>query len=74
MPDTSDMSDTCKNIEEHNPNNLIFDNIIDYILNNLVVTELFIRGWKVNISLAFNTQSYFDELKKCLTKLYALFY
>ena len=30
---------------------------------NPIVTELFIRGGKLNISLVFNTQSYFAVLK-----------
>ena len=30
---------------------------------NLIVTELFIRGRKSNISLVFDTQSYFDAPK-----------
>ena len=41
----------------------IFDDMIADILNNKklnpVVTELFIRGRKLNISLVFITQSYF---------------
>ena len=42
---------------------IIFDDMIaDMLINkklNLVVTELFIRGRKLNISLVFITQSYF---------------
>ena len=42
---------------------IIFDDMIaDMLINkklNLVVTELFIRGRKLNISLVFTTQSYF---------------
>lgn len=30
---------------------------------NPIVTELWIRGWKLNISLVFMTQSYFKVLK-----------
>ena len=40
--------------------------IADMINNkklNPVVTELFIRGRKLNISIAFTTQSYFKVLK-----------
>ena len=40
--------------------------IADMIHNiklNLVVTELFIRGRKLNISVAFITQSYFEVPK-----------
>ena len=58
------MEDTYKNIEEYNPNRkgiklIVFDNIIAGMLSNKelnsVVTEIFIRGRKVNISLAFIT-------------------
>ena len=40
--------------------------IVDVIQNkklNSIVTELFIRGRKINISLVFNTQSYFKVPK-----------
>ena len=62
------MDDIYKNIEEYNPNKkqkilVIFNDIIaDMISNkklNSIVTELFIRGRKLNISLVFITQSYF---------------
>ena len=55
-------------IEEYNPNKkhkifIIFDNvIIDMISNkslNPIVTELFIRGRKLDIYFIFITQSYF---------------
>ena len=51
---------------------------------NLIVTELFIRGTKLNISLFFVTESYFKVpkdigfkdfikiYKKCTAKLYSL--
>ena len=57
-----------KNIEEYNPNKkckliIIFDDMIADMLSNKklnpVVTELFIRIRKLNISLVFITQSYF---------------
>ena len=57
-----------KNIEEYNPNKkrkilIIFDDmIVDMLSNkrlNLIVTELFIRGRKLNVSLVFIAQSYF---------------
>ena len=60
------------NIEEHNQNkkrkivNVFYDMIADMLNNkklNLVVTELFIRGRELSISLVFITQSYFDVLK-----------
>ena len=62
------MDDIYKNIEECNPNKkcrilTVFDNIIADILNNKkinpIVTELSIRGRKLNISLVFITQPYF---------------
>ena len=57
-----------KNIEEYNPNKkqkvlIVFDDMIVDILSNKklnpIVTELFIRGIKLNISIVFITQSYF---------------
>ena len=65
------MKDVYKNIDEHNVNKerkilIVFDDIIVDMLNNKklnsVVTELFIRGIKLNISLVFITQSYFKVL------------
>ena len=62
------MEDIYTNIEEYNPNKkrkilIVFDDIIaDMISNeklNRIVTELFIRGRNLNISLVFITQSYF---------------
>ena len=62
------MHDFYKNIDEYNLNKenkrLIFfdDMIADMIHNkklNSIVTELFIRGRKLNISLVFITESYF---------------
>ena len=61
-----------KNIEDYNPIKkrkiLIFfdDMIADMINNNKLnptVTELFIRGRKLNISIVFITQSYFKVPK-----------
>ena len=61
-----------KNTEECNRNKkqkilIVFDDMIADILSNKklnpIVTELFIRGGKLNISLSFVTQSYFDVLK-----------
>ena len=54
-----------KNIEERKRKILIvFDGLIAYMLSNkklnTKVTELSIRGRKLNISLAFITQSYFE--------------
>ena len=62
------MDDIYKNIEEYNPNKkqkilIVFDDMIAYMLSNKklnpLVTELFIRGRKLNISLVFITQSDF---------------
>ena len=62
------MHDVYKDIDEYNPDKenkilIVFDDMIaDMIHNkklNSVVTELFIRGRKLNISLVFITQSYF---------------
>ena len=63
------MQDVHKNIEDYNPIKkrkilIVFDNMIaDMISNNRlnpIVTELFIRGRKLNISIVFITQSYFQ--------------
>ena len=56
-----------KNVEEYNIGKkhkiLVFDDIIADMINNKrlnpVVTRLFIRDIKSNISIAFITQSYF---------------
>ena len=65
---SSDMDDIYKNIERCNPNRkrkilIVFDDMISDMLSNKklnpIVTELFIRGRKLNISLVFITQSYF---------------
>ena len=62
------MDDLYKNIEEYIPDKkrkilIVFDDIVSNILNNRklnpIVTELFVRGRKLNISLVFITQSYF---------------
>ena len=66
------MHDVYENIDDYNvykdPKILIvFDNMIaDMIQNkkrNSIVTEFFIRGRKINISLAFVTKSYFKVPK-----------
>ena len=75
----NDMHDVYKNINYYNPNKdnkilivfdwfwyLVFDMIADVINNkklNSIVTKLFIRGRKLNISLDFITQSYFKVPK-----------
>ena len=46
---------------------IVFDDMIADMINNKklnsIVTELFIRGKKLNISLVFITQSYFKDPK-----------
>ena len=69
---SNDMHDVYKNINYYNPDRenkilIVFDDMIaDTIQNkklNSKVTELFIRGRKLNISLVFITQSYFKVPK-----------
>ena len=69
---SNDMQDVYKNIEDYNPIKkrkvlIIFDDMIaDMISNNRlnpIVTELFIRGRKLNISIVFITQSYLKYQK-----------
>ena len=65
---SNDIDDIYKSIEECNSNKkrkvlIAFDDMIADVLSNKklkpIVTELFIRGRKLNISLVFITQSYF---------------
>ena len=62
------MDDIFKNIEEYNPNKkcrilMVLDDMIADMLSNKKlnprVTELFIRGRKLDVYLVFITQSYF---------------
>ena len=66
------MHDVYKNIEDYNPGKkrkvlIVFDDMIADMINNRkldsIVTELFIRGRKLNISIVFITQSYFKVPK-----------
>ena len=68
MEYSNDMQDVYKNIEEYNPGKkrnvlIVFDDMMADMINNKklnpIVTELFIRGRKLNISVVFITQSYF---------------
>ena len=68
----NDMQDVYKNIDEYNTDKerkmlIVFDDMIADMINNKklnsIVTELFIRGRKLNISLFFITQSYFKVPK-----------
>ena len=69
---SNDMHDVYKNIDEYNPDKenkilIVFDDMIADMIHNKkldsIVTELFIRGRKLNISLVFVTQSYFKVPK-----------
>ena len=69
---SNDMQNVYKNIDEYNIDKerkilTVFDDMIADMINNKklnsVVTELFIRGRKLNISVVFNTQSYFKAPK-----------
>ena len=69
---SNDMHDVYENIDDDNPDKekkilIVFDDMIADIIHNKklnsIVTELFIRGRKLNISLAFITQSYFKVPK-----------
>ena len=69
---SNDMQDVYKNIEEYNTDKnrkilIVFDDMIADMINNKklnsIITELFIRGRKLNISLVFITQSYFKVPK-----------
>ena len=63
---SNDMQDVYKNIDEYNIDKerkilIVFDDRIADMINNKkvssIVTELFIRGRKLNVSLVFITQS-----------------
>ena len=69
---SNDMPDVYKNIDDYKPDKekkiiIVFDDMIaDMIHNeklNSIVTELLIRGRKLNISLVLITQSYFQVPK-----------
>ena len=69
---SDDMQDVYKNIEDYNSGKerkilIVFDDMIADMINNKklnpVVTELFIRSRKLNISIFFITQSYFKVPK-----------
>ena len=72
MEYSNDMQDVYKNIEDYNPIKkrkvlIMFNDMIADIINNKklnpIVTEFFIRGRKLNISIVFITQSYFKVPK-----------
>ena len=66
-----DMKDVYESIDEDNPGKrqkiIVFDDMIaDMISNknfNLIVTELFVRGIKLNITLVFITNHTLKYLK-----------
>ena len=69
---SDDIQDVHQNIDDYNPGKkrkllTIFDDMIaDMVIKkklNPVITELFIRGRKLNISIVFITQSYFKVPK-----------
>ena len=69
---SNDIQDVYKNINEYNEEKelkilIVFDDTIADMINNQklnsLITELFIRGRKLNISLVFITQSYFKVPK-----------
>ena len=69
---SNDMQNIYNSLEECNPRKkrkvlIVLDDMIADMINNKklnpVVTELFIRGRKLNISIVFITQSYFKVPK-----------
>ena len=82
MEYSSVMQDVFKNIEEYNLGKkckvlIVFDDMIADMINNKkrnpVLTELFIRGRKLNISNVFITQSYFKVPKEVSSILHTFF-
>ena len=66
------MQDVYKNIEDYNPGKkrkilIVFDDMTADMINNKKlnpkITELFIRGRKLNLSIVFITQSHFKVPK-----------
>ena len=69
---SNDVDDVYKNIVEYIPGKeckvfIVFDDLISHMVSsekrNPIITELFIRDRKLNISLVFITQSYFKVPK-----------
>ena len=74
---SNDKHEIYKNINEYNPDKenkiiVVFDDMTADMINNKklnsIVTELFIRGSKLNISIVFMTQSYFKVPKNVTLK------
>ena len=72
MEYSNDMQDVYKTSEDYNPRMnrkvlIVFDDMIADMINNIklnpIISELFIRGKKINISIVFITQSYFKVPK-----------
>ena len=75
MEHSNDILDIHKSIKDYNPDKkrkllivlIVFDDVIADMINNeklnSIVTELFIRDRKSNISIVFITQSYFKVPK-----------
>ena len=72
MEYSNDMQDVYKNIGDYNPRKnckvlIVFDDMIADMINNKkldsIVTALFTRGRKSNISIVFISQSYFKVPK-----------
>ena len=72
MRDSNDIQDVYKNIDKYNTDKerkilIVFDDMVADIINNKqlnsIVTNLFIGGRNLNISLDFITQSYFKVPK-----------
>ena len=73
MEYSNDMQNVYKNIEDYNPDRkrkllIVFDDMIADMINkkklNPIVTELLIRGRKIDISIVFITQHYFKVSKE----------
>ena len=72
MEYSNNMQDVSKNIEDYNPRKnrkalIVFDDMVTDMINNKklnpIVTELFIRDRKLNISIVFITQLYYKVPK-----------
>ena len=72
MEYSNDMLDVCNSIEDYNLDKerkvlIVFDDMIADMINNKklnsIVTELFIRSRKIDISIVFITQFYFKVPK-----------
>ena len=72
MEYSNDMQDVYKNIDDYNPIKkrkalIAFDDMIPDMINkktlNPILTKLFIRGRKINISVVFIMQTYFKVPK-----------